>query len=515
MQHSDQALVDLAKQAQQGDIEAFTELFNRFQQPVLNYVYRMLGDRAAAEDVAQETFIRAHDRIDRLGPPWDFKSWLYRIASNLTVDYLRKSRKYVDVEEIEAMAEKGSSPRPPEGSVQTEQQRQDVWRALSTIPTTYRQALVLREFNQMGYKEMAQALECSYDGARQLVHRARMRFRDAYGLRVALQSGVERCRVLGEMLSSYHDGELDDDQRQEVRRHMETCPDCRATRESMKKIGLALGIIPLLKPSDAWAAGVLEQIRSRAGAASEGGSSGGQAPTGAQAQPITQTHSSGPPSTAGPPSLTASSKILKWKLLPALLGSAAVLTIVLLGAGIVLLRSFHPYTPFQFGIRPLAQSSPTLPGGIDPLKTDATPDLTPTPTTTATTTPIPPTPTATSTPLPPSPTPTASPTIVDTRPPTVAISHSPASRTRPNTRDRVTFTATASDKSGIAIIEIWVQEPWAQLPTKTKTCYDSLTCSYIGGPYLPGVGSYYAVASDPFGNSSTSQEMTLSIYRAR
>jgi RNA polymerase sigma-70 factor, ECF subfamily len=252
--------VALVQRAQQGEDEAFATLFNQLHQLVLNYVYHMLGDRQAAEDVTQDAFIRAHERIGQLGPPWDFKSWVFRIASNLAVDYLRRNRRFVDLEEPTMMAEAPITKRPSERGVQRNEARLAVWSTLDAMPTVYRQALILREFNGQSYKEVSQALECTYANARQLVHRARMRFREQHGMRLSLEAGVERCRVLGDLLSAFHDGELDEQQRAAVEAHIKTCPQCRQTEEDLKKVGaLIAGLAPIM-PSQAWIAKVFDQL---------------------------------------------------------------------------------------------------------------------------------------------------------------------------------------------------------------------------------------------------------------
>jgi RNA polymerase sigma-70 factor (ECF subfamily) len=171
--------IGLVQQARAGDGEAFTELFNRLHQPVLNYVYHMLGDRQRAEDVTQDAFIRAHDRLDKLGPPYDFKSWVFRIASNLAIDMLRRERRLVNLDEDEPMMppDGPTTRRPAERKVQRQQEKRAVWASLDQLPTNYRQALVLREINQFSYQEVSHALDVSYSNARQLVHRARMQFR--------------------------------------------------------------------------------------------------------------------------------------------------------------------------------------------------------------------------------------------------------------------------------------------------------------------------------------------------
>ena len=279
----------LVHRAQRGDREAFADLFTRLHQPVLNYAYHMLGDLQAAEDVTQEAFIRAHQNLAHLGPPWDFKSWVYRIASNLAVDHLRRGKRLVEMpegEDTEPMPEAPTTRRPIERRVQDDELRQSVWGTLNRMPTSYRQALVLREFSGLSYEEVARSLECSYENARQLVHRARMQFREMHGLRLALAGGAARCQTLGDMLSAYHDGELDKKQRRAVEAHIAACPYCRETRDDLRKLGaLFAGLAPVL-PSADWVSSVVERLAAEpapppgpgvgGGGASAGGG-GGQA----------------------------------------------------------------------------------------------------------------------------------------------------------------------------------------------------------------------------------------------
>ncbi|MDX1600678.1 MAG: sigma-70 family RNA polymerase sigma factor [Anaerolineales bacterium] len=261
----DQDVVELVKRVQGGDTDAYTELFNSFHGPVLGYVYHMLHDRQAAEDVAQEAFIRAHDRIDQLGPPFNFKSWVFRIASNLAIDYTRAGKRFVDVEDqvMPYLDDEPSTQRPYEKRLQRKQQRDAVWRSLNQLPEHYRQALILREFNELEYREVAQTLEVTYDNARQIVHRARNKFRDEHGLRLTVEGGGKRCDELGDLLSAYRDDELDPLQAQEVREHLETCADCQREREEQEKVGALLAGLPPLVPSAGWKELVLRQIKNK------------------------------------------------------------------------------------------------------------------------------------------------------------------------------------------------------------------------------------------------------------
>jgi RNA polymerase sigma-70 factor (ECF subfamily) len=390
--------VVLVQKAQKGQDAAFAELFDLLHRPVLNYVYHMLGNRQAAEDITQDAFIRAHARIGQLGPPWDFKSWIFRIASNLAIDHLRRERRFVAFEEPIMIGEPPTTRRPSERGVQQEETRRAVWQTLESMPTMYRQALVLREFNGLSYQELSQALECSYENARQMVHRARLRFREHHGMRMALASGIERCRELGDLLSAYRDSELDTNQRQAVKEHIDSCPYCRETEKDLKKVGVLIGGLAPIWPSPGWAAHALEQMgmvdvpTPAGGAGHELAAGGGKAVDGGVKGLLTG---------GG------------WT------GNVGIMAFILAGgAGLVLLAAWlivgallGPSTsaPVPAVSSPAATPSPTVlatqaPSGDEAVLPTETPSVTPTPTPTATVTP-----TSTATPTP---TPTLGPPMV-------------------------------------------------------------------------------------------------------
>jgi len=266
--------VALVRRAQAGDGEAFTQLFHQLHRPVLNYTYRTVGDRQAAEDITQDAFIRAHERVGQLGPPWDFKSWVFRIASNLAIDYLRQGKRFVDVEEPLEMGGPPTTRRPAEHQIQREETREAVEATLVLMPTKYRQALVLREINGLAYGEVATALECNYDNARQLVHRARLNFRELHGLRLMTASGAVQCRQLEDLLSAFQDGELSADAQRAAKRHIAACEHCQETEEDLKKVAaMVAGLVPIF-PSPGWVEGVLGRLRTIEGQPANPGGSG-------------------------------------------------------------------------------------------------------------------------------------------------------------------------------------------------------------------------------------------------
>src|SRR5262245_25900403 len=81
---------DVVAHAQQGRDAAYRELLRRYERPVFSLVFRMVRDRAIAEDLAQDTFVKVLNHIDRYRPEFKFSSWLFKIANNVAIDHLRK-----------------------------------------------------------------------------------------------------------------------------------------------------------------------------------------------------------------------------------------------------------------------------------------------------------------------------------------------------------------------------------------------------------------------------------------
>jgi uncharacterized protein YraI len=177
---------------------------------------------------------------------------------------IKRESRFVEVEDLESMPSKRPTKRPAEREAQREESRRAVWNAMDDIPSVYRQALILKEFNNLSYQEIAQVMERSYASVRQLVHRARHRFAEAHIGRMMITEGAFRCAKLGDLVSAHHDGELTAVERRAVEEHISICADCQATEKEMRKAGALLVLIPPIIPSKAWAATVLEQIARQA-----------------------------------------------------------------------------------------------------------------------------------------------------------------------------------------------------------------------------------------------------------
>jgi RNA polymerase sigma-70 factor (ECF subfamily) len=148
---------ELILSAQNGDRNAFSELVRLHAQGVTNVIYRLCGDAQLAEDAAQETFIRAWQNLSSYRPQTSLRNWLYRVAVNAATDMLRKERRILpgDIEEMQLADEQPG----PESIVSHNQRAVLVQKAVLSLPDASRAVLVLKEYEGLSYREIADALD--------------------------------------------------------------------------------------------------------------------------------------------------------------------------------------------------------------------------------------------------------------------------------------------------------------------------------------------------------------------
>jgi RNA polymerase sigma-70 factor, ECF subfamily len=159
----------LVRAAQNGDVDAFEELVRRHQTSIYRVALRMLGSRADAQDVAQETFVRAWRALPRFRHDSAISTWLYRIVTRRALDKIASRRSTGTLDEVEVEA----GPDPAQAAEDQERLRA-VRRAIATLPPDQRAALVLREFEGLSYQEVAQVLGASVPAIKTRIHRARL-----------------------------------------------------------------------------------------------------------------------------------------------------------------------------------------------------------------------------------------------------------------------------------------------------------------------------------------------------
>lgn len=158
-----------------GDGAAFDELFRRWAAPLLRYLQRMVGDVSSAEELVQEVFLRVHSGRERYSPDARFSTWLYRIATNLALNELRRPRNRAIHESTEA---EGARPlrdasAGPDEAAHRRRLTECVENGLRTLPDKQRAAICLTVVEGQSYAEVAATLETTVQAVKALVHRAR------------------------------------------------------------------------------------------------------------------------------------------------------------------------------------------------------------------------------------------------------------------------------------------------------------------------------------------------------
>lgn len=165
---------DLIKAVAAGDGDAFETLVKKYERPVLNTAFRYVGDASAAEDAAQEVFLKIWRNAKRFKGKSTFSTWLYRIVVNYCLNYKakRKTREAVPLDE----AVMNQSPGPDEEYAKAKTV-QVVRKAVAGLPCKQRTALVLSKFGKLSYKEIAEIMGVSLSSVESLVFRAKQNLR--------------------------------------------------------------------------------------------------------------------------------------------------------------------------------------------------------------------------------------------------------------------------------------------------------------------------------------------------
>lgn len=183
---------ELVRQALAGSGEAYREIVRRFERPVMSVIVRMVRDPGVAEDLAQETFVKAFRNLRRYDPRRKLASWLFKIAHNTTLDHLRrKSLDTVPLEPFDAEGEESwevvAAPATwaPDRRAESAELVAGLDRALARLRPNYREILLLRFREGLAYHEIAEVVDLPMGTVKVQLHRARkqlLRELEALGL---------------------------------------------------------------------------------------------------------------------------------------------------------------------------------------------------------------------------------------------------------------------------------------------------------------------------------------------
>ena len=183
---TDQQLVDAFRG---GDVGAFEELYKRHQVVILRRLTRVCGNEAIAEELGQETFLRAAQRIGTVTGDLRFRAWLTRIGTNLAIDHLRalKRTPATPIEVIGDITPPAGTPMhlDTETHIERRETARFVAQVMDRLNPRHRKVLILREMEGLDYRSIAERLGVSSSAVETLLFRARGRFREEYAKALA------------------------------------------------------------------------------------------------------------------------------------------------------------------------------------------------------------------------------------------------------------------------------------------------------------------------------------------
>ncbi len=171
--------LELMLRVSRGDAESFEVLLGRYRLPLVNYVSRLVGDRALGEDLAQEVFLRVYQARERYQPEAKFTTWLYRIATNLALNAIRDRKPEVTAAAAEddpdgaAIAARLADSRPTaEQQLMARDRERMIRQAVEALPEKQRAAVILHKYQDVEYRQIAKILETSESAVKSLLFRA-------------------------------------------------------------------------------------------------------------------------------------------------------------------------------------------------------------------------------------------------------------------------------------------------------------------------------------------------------
>lgn len=169
---------ELVARAVAGREDGFEELVRRYQRPIAAYVYRMVGDYDTALDLTQEVFIKVYSSLARYRSEFKFSTWIYKIAHNASVDYLRRSSTREQAITSEVDGEEREMPvlsrkLSPEQEYAVEERRAEIESVVRMLPSVYRELIILRHQHDLSYDEIAEVTSLPLGTVKNRLFRAR------------------------------------------------------------------------------------------------------------------------------------------------------------------------------------------------------------------------------------------------------------------------------------------------------------------------------------------------------
>lgn len=172
--------VEIVRAVLEGDKNAYGLLVDTYSARIINYLARLTGSRYEAEELAQDAFVRAYFALPTYLPEFKFSTWLFKIATNLSINHLKKCQRLVQVDDYQQNGEEGwvlpdSAGPNPSLVVEQRELQQAIQAAINQLPAAYRIIVVLRHVQGLSYQEIAEVTELPIGTVKSRLGRGRSR----------------------------------------------------------------------------------------------------------------------------------------------------------------------------------------------------------------------------------------------------------------------------------------------------------------------------------------------------
>jgi len=174
---TDEVIVERIKD---GEVDLFEILVKRYQERLINYIYRMINHRETAMELCQDVFLKVFKSLKQYDPEFKFTTWVHRIASNATIDWIRKKRvltysmeSSVDEDAPSLEQQLKSNALTPHEQLEMSQLKDRIMDAIDSLPLIYKELIILRHMNHLSYEEIAQAVELPLGTVKNRIFRGR------------------------------------------------------------------------------------------------------------------------------------------------------------------------------------------------------------------------------------------------------------------------------------------------------------------------------------------------------
>ncbi|GIU81547.1 MAG: sigma-70 family RNA polymerase sigma factor [Acidobacteria bacterium] len=164
---------ELVEMAIAGDENSFEEIVRRYQRSIASYVYKMIGDYETSLDITQEVFIKVYNNLTSYSSDYKFSTWIYKIAHNATIDYLRRNYKDQETDSETSFLTLESRLPTPERESEAKECLEEIKAVIECLPPSYRELILLRHSHDLSYEEIAEVTSLPIGTVKNRLFRAR------------------------------------------------------------------------------------------------------------------------------------------------------------------------------------------------------------------------------------------------------------------------------------------------------------------------------------------------------